>query len=682
MVPSTPVVTRHHPRVVAAGGAWLLAAAVVLGEALLALIGVRSLVLTAAALLAPGAALAGLLPGPVRRTPLARIAAMPALGLAATSVAMISLSRVGVPLTGVSTRVVLFALVGVGFAIPVREGRRDVDGIEDVDAAAGGGTEHVDDSTVVETRDGAVGSRRDRVPALLELVVLAAILVAATVLGWRVVGTTPVPGNDWAKYLLYADEIARHHKLLIDNPYWLGGVGVPFREDPGMPAIYGPALIMSGAPAGALAQAILGLGVALVLTTYAYARAFFGRVGGLVAAGVVALVPASQNILGWHGLANLGALVIVALVLAQLGAWLRRDLDRRGEAGLALALVATAAAHRLTSVMLLAVLGCVALGRLVIALRAGRADVAAAARSLVRIVGFGVVLGLLVALDIRTRSAGSGGTLDYTNYLSTKVDLSIVTRDLTWIAIVATALTLLVLVPLRRLPAPAWPALALGLVASVLGYVWVIHLPLYYARMVFYLPLAVGPVVGAGAAALWSAARRVGGSPRVGALGGSVVAAVLAVVLVGGAWHQASAVRRYYGFANPASLRGLDALAADLRPGEPVTTDRCWSFLSAWLLRHPTYPALANQDIGPGAELHFARIGRSILANTAHGRVIERRLGIRYALIDPTCPTTATPVQPQGAPVYASTRLAIIRLDPTTKASTSAEASATATPSP
>ncbi|MEN0014302.1 MAG: hypothetical protein AAGC46_13115, partial [Solirubrobacteraceae bacterium] len=69
MVPSTPVVTRHHPRVVAAGGAWLLAAAVVLGEALLALIGVRSLVLTAAALLAPGAALAGLLPGPVRRTP-------------------------------------------------------------------------------------------------------------------------------------------------------------------------------------------------------------------------------------------------------------------------------------------------------------------------------------------------------------------------------------------------------------------------------------------------------------------------------------------------------------------------------------------------------------------------------------------------------------------------------------
>ncbi len=48
---------------------------------------------------------------------------------------------------------------------------------------------------------------------------------------WRVIGELPVPGDDWAKYLLYADEIRNHGALLLNNDLWMGWR--PFSEDPG-----------------------------------------------------------------------------------------------------------------------------------------------------------------------------------------------------------------------------------------------------------------------------------------------------------------------------------------------------------------------------------------------------------------------------------------------------------------
>ena len=61
--------------------------------------------------------------------------------------------------------------------------------------------------------------------------------MAAGLLQAACIGGDPIPGNDWAKYLLYADEITAQGTLLIDNPYWM--LGVPFREDPAVPALYG-----------------------------------------------------------------------------------------------------------------------------------------------------------------------------------------------------------------------------------------------------------------------------------------------------------------------------------------------------------------------------------------------------------------------------------------------------------
>ena len=61
-------------------------------------------------------------------------------------------------------------------------------------------------------------------------------------------------------------------------------------------------------------------------------------------------------------------------------------------------------------------------------------------------------------------------------------------------------------------------------------------------------------------------------------------------------------MRDFYAFTSDASLRGLDAVGATLRPNEVVVTDRCWSFQATCLLHTRTLPALEPEDIQPKAE--------------------------------------------------------------------------------
>src|SRR6185503_17666782 len=111
-------------------------------------------------------------------------------------------------------------------------------------------------------------------PSALEVLGLVGALAAGAVLGGRVVSGFPVPGNDWAKYVLYADEIRRHGSLLIDNPFWM--LGVPFREDPGVPALYGAFLAMAGGSAVVVVHGIWILMATTTATVFAYARTFWG----------------------------------------------------------------------------------------------------------------------------------------------------------------------------------------------------------------------------------------------------------------------------------------------------------------------------------------------------------------------------------------------------------------------
>jgi hypothetical protein len=590
----------------------LAAAGLVAGEALLALAGASWAPLAVAALvLAPGLALLPLLPGAARENVTAALAAAPALGIAAANSALITCSSLGIELSGVSVRIAAAAVVAGGLALPAGEPPMLIDRREAL-AVAGG----------------------------------VAALALGLVLQARVIGETPVPGNDWAKYVLYADEIARHGALLIDNPYWM--LGVPFREDPGVPALYGAHLLMTGQPTAVLQQGIGLFALAQIAALYALARSLWGGPAGALAALLWAALPIGYTLLGWHGLANAAALALLPLLLLYLAAFAAGRLDAPAAVGAGLVMVGLAAAHRLSFGVAALTAGLTALAALALARERRRL-----LRPLAIAMTAALALGAGVAYDLLERNESFGGTQDHTAYLDSKLDLELVLRDLTVPLAVAAAIALVAAPLLVRDRRTLLPVACLLAVVCAFAYLWIVELPLNYTRMAYYLPLALVPPVAVVAAL----------APRP-ALGAAVALALVTATAIA-AWSRADDVRRFYQFADAASLRGLGHLSAALRPGEVVVTDRCWSFLGTWLLRTRTLPALDPPDIQPKAEVRFARAARQVLDGTPRGAATVRRLGIRYAIVDPTCTSASggTPEPPRvGRPVFVSDRLVVLRI--------------------
>ena len=605
-----------------AGHAALVAGALVAVEAGLAAVGAASPLLAVAVLvLAPGLVLLPLLPERLDSA-LARLAAAPALGFAASSVALISVSRVGVELNGVSSRLTVATIVVLG-GLALRDGAPALPGKR------------------------RPGSRLGADPRGVEWAAASGLfgaLALGAVLAARVIGDSPIPGNDWAKYVLYADEIRRQGSLLIDNPYWL--LGVPFREDPGAPSLYGAFLTMTGGPPTSVMQGIALLSAAGTCAMFAFVRAFWGARAAVLAAFLTASLPMTQDILGWHGLANVAALALLPIVLLYSTTLLLDGLRAREAAGFGLVLVALAATHRLSLFVGLGVVGAATVAAVV------RGEGRRTALGLVPTAVAAAILCPAVASDLLERQRSFGGTQPYTAYLATKLDLVAVAQDLT-IPFCAAAVVALGLVVTRRLGGAALIPLLAGLALTVAGaYAWIAHVPVAYLRMAYFLPVFLVPLVAFGVSQL----------PRARVV--VVAGATLTLLVAAFAWVQAPNVKRLYGFTNATSLRGLDALAAQLRPNEVVATDRCWSFLTTWLLHTRTLPALDTADIQPAAELAVARRARAVLDGTPAGLAERRRLGVRWAVVDPTCKDSAKRAlpPPAGAPAYISQRLVVIDL--------------------
>jgi hypothetical protein len=583
-------------------------------EALLGSAGASAPLLSVAALvLAPGLALAPLLPARVRESSLSVLAAAPVLGFAASSVLLITLASLGVTLDATAIRLALGSLVAAGLVLPWPEASRQL-GRADWPVAAG----------------------------------LALALGLGALLQQRVIGGNPIPGNDWAKYLLYGDEIAAHGHLLITNPFWM--LGVPFREDPGVPALYGSFLSLTGEPASTLSHGIWVFAIVSILAVFSLTRAFWGDLAGVIAAGLWAVLPISQDILAWHGAPNLAAICLLTLILVYIAVLVADGLGTGEAVGLGLLLVALAAAHRLTAL--------VGAMTIVVALAWGLVATAPVTRR--RILRGGgvaciaaVVLSPGVVYDLVERARSFGGTQDYRAYLSAKVNLGPVVGDLSVIFTVLAVAALVFAVRLAARDRAVAVLLSLLAVVIALAYSWVFEIPTAYFRMAYYLPLALVPLVALALVRLLN--------PRRAAIAGGLAA----LAISGFAWAQASNVRDFYAFTNTASLRGLDAVSAALRPGEIVVTDRCWSFQATWLLRTRTLPALEPEDIQPKAELRRARQARAVLDGTPEGLALARRLGVRYLIVDPTCvDTRERPTRPPavGTPLYVSKRLVVLRL--------------------
>jgi hypothetical protein len=581
-------------------------------EALIALLGGHVPVLAALVLLvAPGLALVPLLPERARRDLVTCLAAAPALGFAASAVALITVASIGLPLNGLVIRLAVAALVLTGLALPGRP-------------------------------EPLLRLRRD--DALVAAGLLVAV-AAGIVLEGRVIRGSPVPGNDWAKYVLYADEIRRHHALLIDNPFWM--LGVPFREDPGTPAVFGSYLVMGGQTATVLVHGIWVFAVVAVLTTFAFVRTLWGAAAGVVAALLWAVLPISQDILGWHGLPNLAALSILLLVLLYGCCLFIGRLSLTECVGFAVLLIALAATHRLSLVVGVGALAVMAATAFVLG------DLGRMAGSIGRTAAAAVVLCGGVAYDLIERQRTFGGTLSYADYKASKLPVVHTAKDLTLVFTAAALIALAVAIRRAGRDRALIPLLAILGFTIAGAYAWIVHLPLGYLRMAYYLPLALVPLVAFALAELARERTTI------------VLGAALALVVAAFAWPAAHNVRFFYGFTNATSLRGLDAVAAQLRPNEVVVTDRCWSFLATWLLHTRTLPALYPVDIQPKAELARANEAHAILDGTPAGKDLARRLGVRFALVDPTCPDPdGNPLAPPrvGTPAFTSERLLVLRL--------------------
>jgi hypothetical protein len=593
------------------------AVALVVLDSLLALLGHAEPVTAAAALvLAPGLALAPFLPSELS-APVIRPAVIPLLGIVASSIAIISVTAIDIPLTATTVRVVLLILTGAALLASMRgrrlsKARRRIQPIE-------------------------VGT----------LIALAAVVCLAMSLQALILGGTPLPGQDWGHYLLYVDQIRHQHALLINNPYWMLG-GLPSPQDPGVPSLYGAFALLSHEPTGALVQGIWIFTVFGILSVFVFVGTLWGSRAGLYAAGVYAAVPMNLDMLAWHGLANEYALDILPLALLPVGMALRGRIDRRWSAFFGLMLIALATAHRLTFLVTLVALFAV----LLLGLRR-------LPQGMLRFLGwsslFALVLGAGAIVDL-SRQAAAVGPLqsDYHAFSSTKVSWDLVNRDLSWELSIAGAVALglfLVARPLRRDPARL---VLYGLLAAILAfsYAWIVHLPTAYYRAPYYLPLLLAAAVGAASARLL---------PRVQVI---ALAALIAFVAAD-AYDLAPIYRSFYTYVDRGSLSALGYVKAQLHPRDVVVTDTCWGFLAGWLLKQPILAAQDPALILPKSEIKPAETAARILYGGKAGATLARTVGARFALVDPLCThQTGRPVQPPdiGTPVFASTHLVVLDL--------------------
>jgi hypothetical protein len=567
-------------------------------------------------LIAPGLALAAFLPAALT-APVVRFAVVPIIGAAVSSIVIVSASSVGVPITGLTVRLLLLAVsfgsLGVQMAVGPCRAR--------------------------------FARRRDRLDEAIGLLLLAAAVCLGITLQALIIGGKPVTGQDWGHYLLYTDQIRQQHSLLIHNPYWMLG-GRLFGDDPGAPSLYAGYALLSGQPTAVLAQGIWVFAALAVVSVFTFVATLWGRAAGLIAAGIYAAIPMNLEMLAWHGLANVYALVLLPLVLLAAGTALRGGADRRCSFVLALALVALAAAHRLSFlVAVMTLLLCLAVG---LWLRFRRT-----LRFALLTLVLAALLGAGVAADLIRRNAAAGGLQDYRVYLPTRIEWDLVTRDLTTVLVVIGVLALAALLVARSLRADGarWVVIALLVTITAFGYAWIAHVPTAYYRAAYYLPLVLCTAIGIA----WSRLFR-----------RFTFAAVVVIVVVGlQAYRLAPDLRAFFGDANRATLSGFDRVSARARPGDAVVTDPCWGFLSTWLLQRPTLAAEDPALILPSWEVGPSRLAGRILTAGESGLTLARRLGIRFALVDPRCTfqTGQAVSTPEiGRRIFTSPRLVVLDL--------------------
>jgi hypothetical protein len=592
----------------------LLGLGILVAERAAALFGASSALLAlGTVLVAPGAAASPLLPKEFAGLA-TRVAITPPLSLMLSSILLVSMGATGVPLNSNTVWAGLFALVLAAVLLSaLLRGTRESAGVTGLEVGY--------------------------------LIVLAAALCAMLAFQTRLVQDGLFSGEDWGKYMLYINEIVRHHSLDLTNPFWMQGV--PFRDDPGAPALGAGYLLLCDCATASSLPIIWLFSLCVALAIFAAARVLWGLRAAAVATVVYAVTPMTFDMLAWYGLANTLALVFLPLCMAAVGMMLRGDESWCWSVLLGLGLVAMGAAHRLSLLLTLVALAFIFV--IFVFIRAVPTIILTARTAIL-----GLIVGAGVIVDGVDRASGGHGVQTYSAYAVTRIKWSFVVRDLTWPFLIAglAGLTLLAIRAMRRNDGAAVVPVMFALALLAVGYSWLVHIPVAYGRITFYLPVVLALAVGA--ASGWLRAPLA----LLIVVGVVITMAIQTDRLIPG-------FRGFYSYATPAALHGLSHVEATTTRRDTIVTDACWAFLSEWLLQRRTLAALDRSQILFAEELAPAQRARRILDGGRDGSRLARTLGVRYALVDPRCThDTGVPYAPPkaGRPVFLSDRLVVLDL--------------------
>jgi hypothetical protein len=498
---------------------------------------------------------------------------------------------------------------------------------------------------------------------VLTILALVGIVSFALASSWDIAYPFQARGTDWGHYLLYADEVAAQHRLLIDDPF-AGEQGRIFADPPAVGAVYGSARLLDGVSAWSLTSGIVLISALTVLSVYAAAAVLWRTAAGLIAAGTYAVAPIRLDPMYWHGLGTTLAVLFLPLVVLALGLLYRGARGWRYVLFLAFALVSVGAAHSTTAIVVAAAILAAPFVDLCVRLAArwreprsavhgwwndGIVKPVASAVVLACVLGAGVIAHLVV------QGHDLGRPVSYTSLGPDWFNRAAIEGYYGRFFVAVSLFALALVLTSRRLRRdPALLAVASLLLACVaVSQLWRLHVPFEYRRVVYY--------GGVGLALLFGVAflRR---RPNV------VWIACFVLVLV-------FMARTSVGLRLPErvfrteprdpAVSGLmefrRRLDGGLLPDGRIVSDACLHFAVPFLVRRPTLPAFSERQVGFVDRLPLAREAATILAGNRGGPALARRLGVRYVVADPECaPNLAANVH--GTTVLENERLEVVRL--------------------
>jgi hypothetical protein len=563
---------------------------------------------TALLLAACGASLVPLLPVRLNRASV-RLALFPVLAIGSFSILLTTASILGIPLTELSIRASVAALVLV-LGVAVVRARRASD---------------EPPPTASTRREGLV---------VLALVGIFAFSLASA---WDVLEPFPPPGADWSYYQLYADEVEAQQSLLVEDPY-AGEDGRLFSTQPAVGALYGSLRVLDGISSRSLSRGLAVVSALTPLAVYAAIGGLWGAGAGLVSAVVYAVAPIRLEPLYWHGLATTLALLYVLLVLLALGLLYRGSRDLRTSGLLGFALASLAAVHSASAGVVAVWIGLVLVADVAFGLLRRRSVRGwwseGMSRPVLAGVGIALVLGAGVVVHLRRQAADLGSPV---SYLAFDRDwLSVATlRDYyswTFLALVAVCVVLVLARRAARRDAALAAVATLALSAVLVSQLWRVHVAFEYRRAVYYLALALVAVVGVASVRL---------RPRWAWLGAcAVVVLVLAHESVGFRLPERLVSERD---PRAETTDALEAFGRRLDDDVVLVADRCLGARVPYLVRRPTLIALEDWQVGFTNLRPAARNAWTVLEGGAEGKRVAERLGVRYVVADPACTPDPAP---------------------------------------